>query len=110
MLFLLHLRKEKQGQIGERNKTIILLRVSTIAQPPEGASGQRNGSEGQLVKLSNQKPLRTQQNDRGFVALAGVSSRKGRPHYGIKYQVYNFGNVHRAQKAGRGPRISVDPA
>lgn len=46
MLFLLHLRKEKQGQIGERNKTIILLRVSMIAQPPEGASGQRNGSDG----------------------------------------------------------------
>lgn len=35
-----YLRKEEWGQIGERNKTIILLRVSTIAKPrPEGRGG-----------------------------------------------------------------------
>ncbi len=124
MLFLLHLRKEKQGQIGERNKTIILLRASTVTKPLEGASGLRSGSEGQLERLSNKKPRRTQQNDRGFVALAGVGSngppRKtekfrvsrghiGRSHILGKSWVYNFGNVHRAQKPVRGARISVDP-
>ena len=41
-----YLRKEKQGQIGERNKTIILLRASTIPQPPEVARGRRSGSDG----------------------------------------------------------------
>lgn len=51
MLFLLHLRKEKQGQIGERNKTIILLRVSTVTKPPEVASGLRNGSDGLYSSL-----------------------------------------------------------
>ena len=79
-MILQHLRKEKQGQIGERNKTIILLRVSTIPQPPKVARGQRSGSVGQLVKLSNKKPQRTQQNDRGFVALAGVGSRNMAAH------------------------------
>jgi len=67
-MILQHLRKEKQGQKGERNKTIILLRVSTIPQPPKVARGQRSGSVGQLVRLSNKKPQRTQQN-KNFVAF-----------------------------------------
>ena len=50
-MVLLHLRKEKQGQKGERNKTIILLRVSTGAKPPQVARGQRNGSDGSCNDL-----------------------------------------------------------
>ena len=98
-----YLRKEKQGQKGERNKTIILLRVSTVTQPPEVARGQRNGSVGQLLRLSNKKPQRTQQNNRGFVALAGVGSRRGRPQMSTTYQVYNFRIVKQAETARRGP-------
>jgi len=44
-----YLIKEDWGQIGERNKTLILLRVSTIAKPRPigaGASSQRRGSAG----------------------------------------------------------------
>jgi hypothetical protein len=74
MLFLQHHRKENRGQIGQRHKTIILLRASTGTKPPKVARGERSGSVGQLVRLSNKKPQRTQQNDRGFVALAGVGS------------------------------------
>ena len=96
-MVLLQLRKEIQGQIGERNKTIILLRASTITKPPEGASGERSGSVGQLLRLSNKKPQRTQQNDRGFVALAGVGSKWAARRMIEKYQVYNFRKVHRAQ-------------
>lgn len=54
-MILQDLRKEKQGQKGERNKTIILLRVSTGTKPPKVASGERSGSVGQLVRLSNKK-------------------------------------------------------
>ena len=64
-----YLRKEKQGQIGQRHKTIILLRVSTVTQPPEVARGRRNDSVGQLLRLSNKKPQQTQQN-KNFVAFA----------------------------------------
>ena len=51
MLFLQHHRKEERGQKGERNKTIILLRVSTVTKPPEGASGLRSGSDGSCHDL-----------------------------------------------------------
>lgn len=47
-------RKEERGQKGERNKTIILLRASTVAEAgPEGAgpSGQRSGSGGPYFGL-----------------------------------------------------------
>jgi len=53
-----------------------LLRVSTIPQPPKVVRGQRSGSVGQLVRLSNKKPQRTQQNDKGFVAFAGERGRR----------------------------------
>ena len=61
-----------RGQIGERNKTIILLRVSTGTQPrPQGGGkwwAQRFAGEPPQLFVVSQ---RTQQNDRGFVALAG---------------------------------------
>lgn len=41
-----YLRKEEQGQTGERNKTIILLRASTGTKPPKVAKGERSGSDG----------------------------------------------------------------
>ena len=98
-----YLRKEKQGQIGERNKTIILLRASTVTKPPEGARGRRSGSVGQLDRLSNQKPQRTQQNDIGFVALAG-RGQPDRPSARwktcIKFTI--FRTVKRAKKPHRG--------
>ena len=107
-MILQDLRKEKQGQKGERNKTIILLRVSTIPQPPKVARGQRSGSVGQLVKLSNKKPQRTQQNDRGFVALAGRGQLEdGRSQMETMYQVYNFRIVKRAKIPRRGAGLRL---
>ena len=102
-MILQDLRKEKQGQKGERNKTIILLRVSTIPQPPKVARGQRSGSVGQLVRLSNKKPQRTQQNDRGFVALAGVGSWKMAAHRWkrcIKFTISGLSSGRKSRAGG----------
>lgn len=101
------LRKEKQGQIGQRHKTIILLRVSTIPQPPEVARGQRNGSVGQLVRLSNKKPQRTQQNDIGFVALAGGGSEMP-PTDGNEVSSLQFPDCQAGEKSAPGARTPVD--
>ena len=107
-MILQYLRKEKQGQIGERNKTIILLRASTDMKPPEVASGERSGSVGQLVRLSNKKPQRTQQNDRGFVALAGEGSRKGRAHNVNDVSSLHFPDCQKRGKAAPVARTPVD--
>ena len=59
-------------QSAERHKTIILLRASTGPEPPEVARGRRSGSLGSHPAniFASQ---RTQQNDRGFVALGGLT-------------------------------------
>ena len=101
MLFLQHHRKEKRGQIGQRHKTIILLRVSTFTKPPEGARGQRRGSDGPYRAFFIWAG-RTQQNDIGFVALAGVSSRKGRSRIGIKVSSLQFPESTPGAKARAG--------
>lgn len=58
---------------GERNKTIILLRLSTIAQQRPKGSAERSaqGFAGEPPQLFIARQ-RTQQNDIGFVAFAGV--------------------------------------
>lgn len=75
MLNKRRLKGVEQGQIGERNKTIILLRVSTITQPrPKGRGkwwAQRFAGEPPQLFIAMQ---RTQQNDKGFVAFGGVGS------------------------------------
>lgn len=71
MLFMRNLKKGKLCLIGQRHKTIILLRVSTVAkQGPKGRAkrpAQRFAGEFPQLFLLTQ---RTQQNDIGFVALA----------------------------------------
>lgn len=65
---------ERRYTAAQRNKTIILLRASTGTEARRrscrGRSGQRSGWQGKLLCFLL-FPLRTQQNNRGFVALGG---------------------------------------
>ena len=73
MLDVRYQKGVEHGLIGERSKTIILLRVTPGAEPaPLGVAkltGEGFAGEPPQLFIVSQ---RTQQNDRGFVAFGGV--------------------------------------
>ena len=92
MLIWHYLTKGESGLIGERHKTIILLRLSTIAQLcPEG--GAERSAQGFAVELPQRfiARQRTQQNDRGFVAFAGVTGGMPPGKFSIKARLTFWG-------------------
>ena len=102
MVFEKSLTKGVEGLIGQRHKTIILLRVSTVAkQGPKGRAkrpAQRFAGEFPQLFLLTQ---RTQQNDIGFVALAEGLGGWPPGFFGNCFSIkYKIGGAHSAAAGG----------